>query len=484
VSEFAHQSRSLAFLADKAECFDMSEPGTGKTYVHLKSFARRHAASRKSGLVLATKSLLEAAWAEDARKFTPEIRVSVAWAKNRQEAFERDADLYVTNHDAVKDLLDQGSAFFKRFGHLIIDESTAYKHYTSQRSRAAAKIRRYFETCDLLSGTPTPNGVLDMWHQAYILDHGKRLGPLYNQFRQAVCEPKEIVIRGRQEQSDTSWYDDFIAEYSGTVAPSGLSGWSPGAQKTIIKWEAKDGANEAVAARMADVSLRHLLEDCVDMPQKIVRVVPFALRPKHRAIYDAMARDLVANVNEHTVLAVNRGVLRTKLLQIASGSVYGEDTPQLIASDRYDLVLDLVEEAPNSIVVFLWKHQRDELIAQAKARNLSYAVIDGDVSDTRRQEIVRAYQDGFFRVLFGHPKSMAHGLTLTRGVRTIWASPTVDLEWWEQANRRIYRIGQTQRTETIVVCAEGTQDEIEFRRCNDKDLDAKSLYSEINRYHQ
>lgn len=488
MTEFAHQTRSLAFLEGRDCTFDMSEPGTGKTYVHLKSFARRHKATRKAGLVLATKSLLETAWAADARKFTPELRVSVAWAKNRDVAMRPGYDLYVTNHDAVADLLAMLSpAELKaRFGHLIIDESTAYKHHTSQRGKAAAKLRKYFETVDLLSGTPTPNGPLDMWHQAYILDGGQRLGPLYHQFRQAICSPVEVKIRGKSKEEDDSWFQEFMAEHMGGsgLTPPQLSGFRHGGEKTVIKWLPKEGAEQAIAARMGDCTIRHLLEECVDMPQRLPpRIIPFNLSSKHRAIYNKMAKDLVVEVAGSTILSINAAVLRVKLLQIASGSIYGDDDPKLIDSERYNLVLDLVEEAPASIVVFLWKHQRDELVRQAAKRGLSYAVIDGETSDRRRNEIVEAYQNGMFRVLFGHPKSMAHGLTLTRGVRTIWASPTVDLEWWEQANRRIYRIGQTKRTETLVVCAEGTQDEIEFRNLSGKELDAKSLYQEIVSYH-
>ena len=428
--------------------FDMSEPGTGKTAVHLWNTERRVKASHRKALVLASKSLLEAAWAQDAATFTPELRTSVAWASNRERAFKADAQLYITNHDAAVWLAKQPRDFFSKFGHLVVDESTAYKTPGSLRSKAIVKIRQYFETCDLLSGTPTPNGILDIWHQAYVIDLGQRLGRSFIAFRNATCDAKQV-----------------------------------GPAANMLQWTAKLSASDAVAARLADISIRHMLEECVDMPERLVRTVTFDLAPKHRAIYEHMERESIVDVNERTINAVNGAVLWGKLLQIASGSVYGDGSPELVDARRYELIGDLVEERPHSIVVFQWQHQRDQLIRVCEANGLSYAVIDGETSDRERNDIVRYYQDGMFRVLLGHPKSMAHGLTLTRGEAVIWASPTINLEWWEQANRRIYRIGQRKRTETIVVTARDTRDQDAYDRCMGKELDAATLLKKIKDFY-
>lgn len=449
---FKHQQKSLDFFGPLSTGFDMSEPGTGKTAVHLWNAERRMQASRKKTLVIATKSLLQAAWEHDAKIFTPGLRTSVAWASNREKAFLADADMYITNHDAVNWLVKQRPDFFKKFGHLIIDESTAFKTPNSGRSKAANRIRPAFETCDLLSGTPTPNGILDIWNQAYLMDRGKRLGSSYFHFRNSTCN----------------------AEPANPNRPDG-----PG-----VRWVAREGADDAVATRLADVSIRHKLDECIDMPEKVIRTVPFMLSPKHAAIYHKMAKDSVVDVNEKTILAVNGAVLWGKLLQIASGSVYGDSSSELIDDARYELIGDLVEERRASIVVFQWQHQRDALIQQMEARGLQYVVIDGDTPAAKRDAIVEAYQAGFYRVMLGHPKSMGHGLTLTRGEATIWASPTINLEWWEQANRRIWRIGQTKRTETLVVIAQGTQDEDAYDRCLGKEIDAATLMKKIKEFYQ
>jgi SNF2 family DNA or RNA helicase len=173
--------------------------------------------------------------------------------------------------------------------------------------------------------------------------------------------------------------------------------------------------------------------------------------------YQQMEKDAVAELQNGLVTAVNAASVMTKLLQIASGAVYdGSGQYHLVDSGRYEMIGDLVEERKHSLVFFHWAHQRDELIKEMNARKITYAVIDGKTSDKDRMDAVRLFQSGFYRVLLAHPQSAAHGLTLTRATTTIWASPTYNLEHFLQGNRRIYRTGQTQKTETIVILAEDT----------------------------
>jgi SNF2 family DNA or RNA helicase len=157
------------------------------------------------------------------------------------------------------------------------------------------------------------------------------------------------------------------------------------------------------------------------------------------------------------ILAINAAAVATKLLQVASGAVYdGMGGYQVIDTARYEMILDLVEQRKHSLVFFLWKHQRDALLKEAEKRGISFAVIDGNTSDRDRDEIIQGYQAGVYQTIFAHPKSAAHGLTLTKGTATIWASPTYDLEIFKQGSKRQHRLGQTQKTETIVLLAKDT----------------------------
>lgn len=390
---------------------------------------------------MATKSLLESAWQKDFNEFAPNMGVSVAYATNRDKAFECDADVYVTNHDAAKWLAAQPKSFFAKFDTLIIDESTAFKHHTSQRSKAVAKITKYFKYRRLLTGTPNGNGICDLWHQIFLLDDGVRLGKSFFGFRAAACIPEQV-----------------------------------GPQASMIKWNDRPGIEATVSAMIRDITIRHRFEDCVDIPENHKYAVTFKLGKKHYAQYNDMQDFHIMQLKKTTVTAVNGAVVAGKLLQVASGAVYNDDGEySLIDNGRYQLVMDLVEERAHSIVFFNWEHQRDELVREAERRGLSFAVYDGSTNDRARAGIVKDYQAGQYRVLFAHPQSAGHGLTLTRGTATIWASPTYNLEHFLQGLKRIHRIGQTERTETIVVVAEGTIDEKVWQSLQDKKVKMADL---------
>ena len=161
---------------------------------------------------------------------------------------------------------------------------------------------------------------------------------------------------------------------------------------------------------------------------------------------------------------------------LASGSVYDVDGTSAIAStDRYELVLELAEERESCVIAFNWTHQRDQLLALADKKKIKYALIDGTVKDLDRQKAVKDFQAGKIKILFAHPMSAAHGLTLTKGTTTIWPGPIDDAERFQQFNRRIYRAGQTRKTETIMVAANDTLDASVFERLNGKVSDMTDL---------
>jgi len=440
---FAHQKKSLAHALTTPEVFDCSDPGTGKTAVAIWDFERRRKKKGGCALVLAPRSLLRSTWFNDFKKFAPSIKVSVATAADRGEMFAQDADVYVTNVDAVKWLAKQKDSFFKKFDTLIIDESSAYKHATSQRSKAAAKIAKHFKYRRAMTGTPNGRSITDVWHQVLLLDGGRRLGKSFFAFRNTVCEPTQV-----------------------------------GRSAHVIRWTDKDGAEEAVFGLIQDIVIRHKFEDCTDVPECHRYTLEYELPPKQRKAYDQLQEQqmlmlfpkTIANATARLtgkarpdtaiITAVNAAVVLGKLLQVASGAVYeNPETYHLVDDGRYKMVLDLVEERQHSLVFFHWKHQRDAMVAEAKKRGITYAVLDGGISDREREALVMKYQAGMLQTIFAHPKSAAHGLTFTRGTTTIWASPTADLELFEQGSKRQHRIGQKNKTEVITILAKDTQDE-------------------------
>lgn len=448
---FKHQITSIEFMKTHPCVLDTSDPGTGKTRVQIELFSMQRKQGGGAALVIAPKSLLRSAWQDDFKKFAPHIHTVIAPADKRKEAFAQDADVYITNTDATKWLADQPASFFKKFDTLIIDEISLFKHRTSQRSKALNKIKKHFRQRYGLTGTPNANSITDIWHQVYILDDGQRLGRSFFQFRNSVQIPEQV-----------------------------------GPQPNMLQWTDKPGAELAVSHLLADITVRHKFEECIDIPENHTYSVPYHMSAKQTKIYQQMEKDAITMLDSGRIIStVNAAGVMTKLLQIASGASYSEEgtgnTPlQAKAADalgyapidsgRYELVADLVEQRQHSVVFFNWTHQRDELIAEFEKRGITYTVIDGNTTDKNRKESVDRFQAGFYRVLLAHPQSAAHGLTLTKGTATIWASPTSNLELWLQGNRRIYRAGQTQKTETIVIIAPGTIEEKVFQRLQDKDV--------------
>lgn len=439
IKEMRHQKKSLEHDAKHPLVFDMSDAGTGKTYVRVTAYARRRRAKRAGCLmVLCPRSLMTSAWKNDFQKFAPDMRVVICGADSRDNLLS-DGDVFIVNHDGVKAVAKLKPAVMSKFTDLVIDESDAYKHMTSARSKAAAKVAAHFQRRALLSATPTGNGVTHIWHQMYILDGGKRLGSSFYAFRNAVATPKQV-------------------------------GPSPNA----LKWTDKPDAELAVFDLIADVTIRHRREDCLDIPSTQYITVPYELTPKQLKVYQDMEAAAVAQVAGQTITAINAAAVLTKLLQISSGAVYdGLGNYKVVDTGRYELIIELTKARKHPLVLFFWKHQLEQLKAHADAESLHYAVFDGSTSDKNRAEQERRYQNGEYDLIFGHPKTVAYGYTFTRGTSIIWSCPTYDRVWWEQANQRQARIGQKEKTEIVTVVAPGTRetDVLEFMNAKGERLE-------------
>lgn len=432
---YAHQEETVDFIKTIDSIFITSSPGTGKTSAVLTAFERQRQINARM-LVLAPLSILQPSWGNDIETFTPSLEYSVAYAKNRAQAFEAQKSITITNHDAAKWLTkpentEHLQAFAEQKSWLIIDESTAFKNPNAQRSNAIDKLKPHFNKIILMTGTPHTNTIMDIWNQIHILDNGQRLGGYYS-FRSQACVPNQI---------------------------------RPG----ITQWKDKPGIEEDVADLIKDINIRHKFEDCVSIPPNKVSTIYTRLPKSLMKQYQDLKTECLLELNSGTVTAVHAGVLSQKLLQLTSGSVYDSDKQgHILDKARYELITELVKEREHSVVFFNWAHQKIELVKNLLKENISYAIIDGKTSPKDRANAVTQFQTGNLQVILAHPQAAGHGLTLTRGTSTIWASPTFNAEHYTQANSRIYRTGQTKATETIRICAEGTIEEHVFQRLGQK----------------
>lgn len=427
-----HQKQTLTKGKRTPFFFDMSDPGTGKT----RPAIERVAAKAGRTLVVAVKSNLDVVWKNEVHKWVPGMIPVVANAENRVEAFKSSyADVIITNIDAVNWIKAQGERFFKNLGitDLIFDESTHFKNASAARSKAALWVRQQpsIERVELMSGTPNPLSITEVWHQMMLCDLGDRLGKKYTAFRHSVCEPEEIRVPGG---------------------------------RTVTKWHDIPGAEEAVFGILAPISIRHEFEKCVDVPENVLSYMEAPLAPKLWAEYDMLQRTALIEHATNPIVGRNAAVLYGKLLQICSGAVYGENGYRVFDRSRYELVADLVHERTHaSISFFLWQHQKECLVEELKKRKISHAVMDGTVTKKgERERIINDFQEGKIKHLALHPQTGAHGLTLTTGRTAIWMSPVPSPELFKQGGHRIYRGGQKHKTETICLRAPRTIEELVY----------------------
>ena len=424
---YDHQKKTTDFIVANPKCMITSDPGTGKTRAVLDA----HAILGGKTLVLAPLSILEAAWGEDIKKFQPDIKYGVAYARNREKIFKQDdLDMVITNFEAVN-FLRKNSGYCKQFDTIVIDEFTAFKNRTAKRSKNLKDIIQYFTNRIAMSGTPNSNTILDIWHPAYLVDDGERLGARFFQFRSQVCTPK---------------FNGFANE-----------------------WIDKPDAEDAVANRLRDITIRYALSECIDLPDNVTRTINTNLSKQVQQKYNLLANDSVLYTKTGTVNAVHAGARVKKLLQLVTGAIYDEDKlVQFIHQERYDIVMTLVEQRAHSLVAFNWRHERDALIELAEKQGVTYEVIDGTVKAEKRKDIVTRFQAGQIQMLLCHPQSAGHGLTLTKASTVIWCSPTYNAEHFQQFNQRIHRSGQTQKTETILIQARNTWEPEVYKKLNTK----------------
>lgn len=438
---WTHQRYTVDKFGKTGIGLDFSDPGTGKTLAHATLYANR--VGRGRCLVTCPSTLMEAAWANDFDRFLPTVSYTLAYAEQRFEAFEADSDVVIMNVDGVKALTQkfkrraQLAKFLKDFDHLIMDEVEAYKHGSSGRSRAMLKVSHHFEHRFGLSATPNPHSVTELWHPALLVDRGRRLGTAFSAFRNGMQIPVQ----------------------TGPLA-------------NHITWTDKEEANEIVQILLDDITVRHAFEEVMtDVPPNHVDTKFITLPPKLMRQYKQLENEMVLLLESGQRFSVTHASsLRSKLLQLCSGAMYapadteGEGDYQLLDTYRYKMIADLVDERKHSVVFFNWRHQGDQLEKEFKQRGLTYARIDGNTPIRSRPQIVADYQAGAYRTLLVHYKTGAHGLTLTRGTTAILASPIYEANYFKQTIHRIYRGGQTEITNTLLVCANNTVETLVYEK--------------------
>ena len=442
---YAYQERAIRKIENETSAGLFLDMGLGKTVITLtaiKDLIEDFAVWRV--LVTAPPRVAADTWTREFRKWDhlQGLRVStvIGTPKQRAAALEKDADVYIISRDCLAWLVDyyQQKRNGWPFDMLVIDELSGFKNSQAKRFRAIRKTLPCTKRVVGLTGTPSPNGLIDLWAQIYLLDRGERLGRTLGFYREKYFRP------GKR--------NGFV----------------------VYQWEPVRGAQEAIEDKLRDLCLSMSAEDYLQLPERIDRTVSVTLSPKERRIYDRMEKESLIELKAEgdAVVALNAAATMTKLLQIANGRVYTEEGNVLQIHDgKLRALEEIVEDATSPVLVF-YSFRHD--LAAIRERIPEARILNGakDIQD---------WNDGSIPVLLAHPASAGYGLNLQAGGHIIvWYGLTWSLELYQQANARLHRQGQDHAVIIHHLITEGTVDEQVMAALERKDTSQAALLAALS----
>ena len=410
-------------------CALWMDMGLGKTVITLTAILELiQELEVEKVLVIAPLRVARKVWQDEVNIWahTQELRIShiIGTALRRKAAIRKDADIYCINRENTKWLVDLHIDGRKqlhrwRWDMVVIDESSSFKSRSAKRWQALRKIRQLFGPCIELTGTPSPNGLMDLWAQIYLLDKGERLGKTLTAFRDRWFNPPG--------------YNQF-------------------------KWTPKDHAEHEIKEKLQDICLSLREQDYLELPEVVYNYIPTYLTPEERDQYNTLERDYIVEINEQDITAVNAGVLAGKLLQLANGAVYTvAPVWEEFHRGKIEVLLEILEEINGPcIVCYNFKSDLFRLkVALTKAKVNWDVLVDTDSEDR--------WNDGATDVLLLHPASAGHGLNLhySGAEHLIWFGLNWSLELYQQANARLIGGHRRQDRNVIIhhIVTEGTMDD-------------------------
>ena len=376
-------------------------------------------------LVIAPKKVAEGTWTKEKDKWehTEQMRVSriLGSKQKRIRALNTPADLYVINRENVVWLVDYYRNSWP-FDMVVVDESSSFKSHNAKRFKALASVGPRIERMVELTGTPSPNGLNDLWSQLFLLDEGERLGKRYTQFRERYFQPDKR-----------------------------------GADGMVYSYEAKPGTEESILQKISDICISMKAEDYLQLPAVTCHQIPVVLDAKAEKAYRELERKMVLELPEEEEISVtSAAALSNKLLQLANGAIYDEDRNiHEIHGCKIEAFLELVEslQGKPALVFYNYQHDRIRILKALEKSGLRVRELKtaGDEDDWNAKKI---------DILLTHPASSAYGLNLQEGGNhVVWFGLTWNYELYTQANKRLHRQGQTERVIIHHLVCEGTRDE-------------------------
>ena len=425
-----YQNRAVDFILEKKKVALFLSMGLGKSISSLTAITDLiDSMSVNKVLVIAPLRVANVTWHTEALNWahTKALKVNICTGneKNRRAQLLKRADVYVINRENVEWLVNLYGKKWP-FDAVIIDESSSFKSPSSRRFKALKKTVILTDYCVLLTGTPSPNGLLDLWSQYYLLDCGARLGRTMTSYKQRF----------------------FESDYMG------------------FKFTPRKGAEEKIHELLSDITLSMQAEDYIDVPKRIDNFIEVELPNKLQKQYKEFENELLLTLDDvdDDIEAMNAAVLANKLLQYANGAIYLDDTGNysILHKLKLDALEQLVEDnnGENLLVAYNFKSDLDRL----KIKFPDAVIMD------KEGEAVASWNAGEIKMLLAHPASAGHGLNLQHGGNIIiWFGLNWSLELYQQFNARLHRQGQTKPVIVAHIVAKGTIDEKVLKVLGDKD---------------
>ena len=373
-------------------------------------------------LVIAPKKVAEGTWTREAAKWghTQMLRVSPVLGSQtkRIRALNTPADLYIINRENVCWLVDYYRNAWP-FDMVVVDESSSFKSHSAKRFKALASVGDRIDRMVELTGTPSPNGLEDLWSQIFLLDGGERLGKRYTQFRERYFQPDKR-----------------------------------GADGMVYSYEAKPGTEASILEKIC-ISMK--AEDYLQLPDITYHEIPVELDSKSLKAYCELEREMVLQLPEddETISVTSAAALSNKLLQLANGALYGEDRQvHEVHGCKVEAFLELIESLQGKPALVFYNYQHDRTRILKALEKLGLAV--RELKTTQDEDDWNA---GKIQVLLTHPASSAYGLNLQQGGNhVIWFGLTWNYELYTQANKRLHRQGQKEKVIIHHLVCSGTRD--------------------------
>lgn len=443
-----YQVKAVDMIVNNFNCGLFLDMGLGKTVSTLTAIQElREIGFIDKVLIIAPKKVAQVTWKDEINNWEhlKGLRISVidGTAAQRRAAMMADADIYTVSRDNVVWLVVEHGGVKLPYDMVVIDELSSFKNPASKRFKALRRVRKFIPRVVGLTGTPAPNGLIDLWAQMFLIDEGKRLGKTITGYRD------RFFTAGRK---------------NGDI---------------VYQWDLKSPAEETeqkISDLIKDICISMSAEDYLKMPDKLMYYDRVKLSDKDFKAYKTFEREQVLEFIEsgETITAASAAALSNKLQQFANGAMYDADRKVLqLHDEKIEKLKELVEAANGQpvLIAYTFKHDLDKIMDALK----EYKPVK-----LEKPEQIADWSAGKINVLVTHPASAGHGLNLQKGGHIIiWYGLTWALELYQQFNARLYRQGQKKPVSIHHIIATDTVDEKIIKSLDGKDTTQRSLMDAI-----